>query len=99
MLEDNPPECDDQSITTDEISVNDRSNWSLYYDLFTASPSGIYGFCLLIVLLLLGEIFNDGANYWLSIWLKQSKIDRQFSPKYVYIYFGLIIGALVMDIV
>ncbi|CAF5119165.1 unnamed protein product, partial [Rotaria sp. Silwood1] len=98
MLEDNPPECDEQSIITDEISVNDRSNWSLYYDLFTALPSGICGLCVLIVLLLLGEIFNDGANYWLSIWLKQSKIDRQFSPKYAYIYFGLIIGALVMDI-
>ncbi|CAF3931361.1 unnamed protein product [Rotaria sordida] len=98
MLEDNSSVSDEQSIVTDEISVNDRSNWSLYYDLFAASPSGIYGFCLLIVLLLLSEIFNDGANYWLNIWLKQSKIDRQLSPKYAYIYFGLIIGTLVMDI-
>ncbi|CAF4945301.1 unnamed protein product [Rotaria sp. Silwood1] len=92
MLEDNPPESDDQSAITDEISVNDRSNWSLYYNLFTASPSGTCGFCLLLVLLLLGEIFNDSANYWLSVWLKQLETNRQLQPKYFYIYFGLIIG-------
>jgi ATP-binding cassette subfamily C (CFTR/MRP) protein 4 len=98
MLDENTLIPDGQSIITDETSCNDGVRWSVWYHLFTVSPLGIFGFCLLIVLLLLGEVLNSGTNYWLSVWLKRSETDQEFSPKFAYIYFGLIIGAVFADI-
>jgi ABC-type multidrug transport system fused ATPase/permease subunit len=99
MLDGNTSIVDAQPITTEEISLNGSSRWSVWYHLFTASPFGRFGFCLLIVSFLLCEAFNDGANYWLSIWLKQTYAEQQHSSKFAYIYFGLIIGTVITDIV
>ncbi|CAF4896942.1 unnamed protein product, partial [Rotaria sp. Silwood1] len=53
ILDVNPSMADAQSIITDETSLNDGVRWSVWYHWFTAPPSGIFGFCLLMVLLLL----------------------------------------------
>ncbi|CAF3075845.1 unnamed protein product [Rotaria sp. Silwood2] len=99
MLHDNIAMTDAQPIITDEISLTGSVKWSVWYHLFSSPPFGRFGFCLLIILLLLGEVLNDGTNYWLSAWLKQSHIDQQRSPKFAYIYFGMIVATIVADIV
>jgi ABC-type multidrug transport system fused ATPase/permease subunit len=45
----------------------------------------------------MSEVLNDSANYWLSIALKQSQIDK-LSPRFAYIYSGLIIATVFADI-
>ncbi|CAF4943128.1 unnamed protein product [Rotaria sp. Silwood1] len=99
MLDVNPSMADAQSIITDETSLNDGVRWSVWYHWFTAPPSGIFGFCLLMVLLLLGEVLSDSANYCLSILLKRAQTDEQVSSKLAYIYFCLIIATVFVDIV
>ena len=98
MLDENTSIPDAQSIITDETSTNDDTRWSIWYHLFTASPFGTCGFCLLIVLLLLGEVLSSGTNYWLNVWLKRSGTDQQLSSNFAYIYFGLIIATVLVDI-
>ena len=98
MLDESTVVTDTQSIITDETPSNDDSRWSLRYHLFTKTPLGTFGFCLLIVLLLLAEVFSSGANYWLSLCFKRSEADQQLSSKSAYIYFGLIIAALLADV-
>ena len=93
------PICDPQSIILDETSCNEGSRWSIWYHLFTAPPSGRFGFCLLIFLLLLGEALNDGTSYWLILCLKQSKADGQISLKFALIYLALVIATVIADIV
>ena len=89
---------DTQPIIIDETPPNDSTRRRVWYDFFTAPPSGILGFCLLVALLLLGEFLRTGANYWLSIWLKQPQTN-EVSPKFAYIYFGLLIATAFVDIV
>ncbi|CAF4538533.1 unnamed protein product, partial [Rotaria sp. Silwood2] len=99
MLDVNTSMADTQSIIIDETSLNNGARWSVWYHWFTALPSGIFGFCLLIVLLLLAEVLSDGANYCLRIWLQRSQTDEQLSPKFAYICFCLIIATVFADIV
>ncbi|CAF3075865.1 unnamed protein product [Rotaria sp. Silwood2] len=99
MLDINPSMADAQSIITDETSLNDGVRWSVWYQWFTAPPSGIFGFCLLMVLLLLGEVLSDSANCCLSILLKRAETDEQISSVFAYIYFSLIIATVFADIV
>ncbi|CAF1102199.1 unnamed protein product [Adineta steineri] len=98
LINDNTLAADSQSIIAEEISVSGKANWSLWYRLFIMSPLGICGFCLLILLLIIGEIFYDGTNYWLRIWLKHSSADQQRFPTLAYIYFGLSITTIVADV-
>ncbi|CAF3477218.1 unnamed protein product [Rotaria sp. Silwood1] len=87
------------SIVTDEKLLDDDTRWSIWYRLFTAPPFGRIGFCLLIVLLLLGEALSECAYYWLSICLKQSGAGQQVSLKSAYIFFSLIVATVIVDIV
>ena len=97
LLDENTSMVDSTSIISDETSLNNVASWSVWYHLFTASSSGIFGLCLLVVLLLLGEALSDGTNYWLRVWLAQSNVNEQGSPTFAYIYFGLIIATIVAD--
>ncbi|CAF4053525.1 unnamed protein product [Rotaria sordida] len=99
LLDDYESMDDSQSIIIDEKPLNDGSRWSTWYHLFTAPPFGRIGFCLLIVVLLLGEALGDAANYWLSICLKQSGIDQSISMRLVYIYFGLIMMTVIVEVI
>jgi ATP-binding cassette subfamily C (CFTR/MRP) protein 4 len=99
ILDANKSMPDAQSIISDETPSNDDTKWSVWYLFFTAPPSGTFGFCLLIILFLLGEVLYDGMNYWLSIWLTQSQADQRLSSKFAYIYFGLIIATVFADII
>ena len=95
----NTLKVDSTSIIDDEISLNNTASWSIWYHLFTAPPYGIFGCCLLIILLVLGEALSDGTNYWLRVWLKQSNANEPVSSKFAYVYFGLIIVTIVADVV
>ncbi|CAF2642751.1 unnamed protein product [Rotaria sp. Silwood2] len=99
MLDDNISIDDPQPIINDETPLNEGNKWSIWYHLFTAPPFGRIGFCLLIVLLLLGELLYDGTNYCLSVHLRPSDADQRISPKFVYIYFGLTIAMAIVDII
>ncbi|CAF4073539.1 unnamed protein product [Rotaria sordida] len=99
LFDDHESMDDSQSIIIGEKPLNDGSKWSTWYHLFTAPPFGRIGFCLLIVVLLLGEALSDAANYWLSICLKQSGIDQSISMRLVYIYFGLIMMTVIVEVI
>ena len=99
LLDENTSIVDRTSIISDEISLNNTASSSVWYHLFTAPPYGIFGFCLLIVLLVLSEALSDGTNYWLQVWLKQSNANEHVSSKFAYIYFGLIIATIIADVV
>ncbi|CAF4273105.1 unnamed protein product [Rotaria sp. Silwood2] len=99
MLDNNTSMTDVPSIISDETPLNDGTNWSVWYHLLTAPPAGIFGLCLLIVLLLLGEVLNDSTNYCLSIWLKQKEREQQLSHNFAYTYFTLIIATIIADII
>jgi ATP-binding cassette subfamily C (CFTR/MRP) protein 4 len=71
MLDENIPMPDTQPIIAKEIPVSGKINWTVWFRLFTAPPFGISGFCLLIILLVLAQVFYDGTNYWLSICLRR----------------------------
>ncbi|CAF1062603.1 unnamed protein product [Adineta steineri] len=90
-------EPDTQPIITEETTISGKVKWNLWFYLLTAPPLGLCGLFLLIILLILGELFYDGTNYWLSIWLKQSHKNHQDFSAFAYIYFGLIIGTIVID--
>jgi ATP-binding cassette subfamily C (CFTR/MRP) protein 4 len=89
---------DTQSIIAEEKLVSENVSWDVWSYLFTKSPLGKCGFGLLIILLLLTEIFYHSANYWLSLWLQQSYEDQQRLTIYPYVYFTLIIGIILTDI-
>ncbi|CAF3783230.1 unnamed protein product [Rotaria sp. Silwood1] len=99
LLDDHRPMDDLQSIVIDEKPLNDGTRWSIWYHFFTAPPFGRIGFCVLIVVLLLGEALSDGANYWLSICLQESGTNQQIAPKSAYIYFGLIMATVIVDFI
>ena len=99
VFDENTSVHDGHPIIAEEISVSGGVNWSLWWRLFTAPPFGKSRLCLLIAFLLLGEIVYNGANYWLSLWIQESHMNEQRSPKYAYIYLGLIIALVLADIV
>ncbi|CAF3802479.1 unnamed protein product [Rotaria sp. Silwood1] len=99
LLDDHRPMDDLQSIVIDEKPLNDGTRWSIWYHFFTAPPFARIGFCVLIVVLLLGEALSDGANYWLSICLQESGTNQQIAPKSAYIYFGLIMATVIVDFI
>ncbi len=71
----------------------------MWLRLFTKSPLGIFGFCLLIVLLLSAEVFYNSANYSLGLWLIEPYTHEEHLPIYGYIYFGLLIVTVLADII
>ncbi|CAF4998082.1 unnamed protein product, partial [Rotaria sp. Silwood1] len=62
-----------ESIIVDEVSKVHNVNYSLWYSLFTAPPLGLFGLCIMIILLVLGEILHDGIYLWLIRWFQQSE--------------------------
>ncbi|CAF3783190.1 unnamed protein product [Rotaria sp. Silwood1] len=99
LLDDNISIDNFRPIVTDEKLIDDSSMFSTLYHLCSAPPFSKNGFCILIIVLLLGEALNSGSNYWLSICLKQSGTNQQISLKYAFIYFCLIIAAVILDVV
>ncbi|CAF1069389.1 unnamed protein product [Adineta steineri] len=89
---------DTQSIIMDENPLNINVEWSVWYRLFSSSPSGKFGFFLLILLIFLSEILYDGTNYWLSMCLEDSSMNEQIPSLYAYIYFSLILFTILMNI-
>ncbi|CAF2981984.1 unnamed protein product, partial [Rotaria sp. Silwood2] len=89
---------DRQPIITEEVSVSGTVSWSIWLRLFTASSLGLFGLCLLIILLLTGEFLYDVSNYWLKLWSTQSYRNQQERPIFFYIYFGLILALLFVDL-
>ena len=98
MLDETTSVLDTQPIIGEETSVNDNASWSIWYRLFVAPPSGKFGFCLLIILMLLSETFYDATNYWLGIWLKKSHINQQHTPNFIYIYLSLTIVTVLVNL-
>ena len=98
ILDDKTSVLDIQSIINRETAVSGHVHWSVWYRLFTAPPSGKVGFCLLIISFLLGTIFYDGTNYWLSRQLRSSDLDRQHSPNFGFIYLGLTLIIVLLNI-
>jgi ABC-type multidrug transport system fused ATPase/permease subunit len=90
---------DTQPIIAKETSMSETISWDVWFRLFIMSPLGKFGFCLLIVLLLLPEVFYQSANYCLSLWLMQPYADQQSLPMYGDIYFGLLIVTILADII
>jgi ATP-binding cassette subfamily C (CFTR/MRP) protein 4 len=91
--------ADTKSILHDEISINGRVNWSVWYRLFSAPPLGWFGFCLLIFVVLFGEILFDASNWWLAIWVSKSYNIQQRVPLLAYTYFALALATFVVAIV
>ncbi|CAF4086554.1 unnamed protein product [Rotaria sp. Silwood2] len=98
LIDDNIKLDDSESSIAIENSTDEYARWHIWYKLFTAPPYNCIGFCLLVVLLLLGEAFSDGTSYWLSLSFKQSQTNQEISSETVYIYFGLIITSIILDI-
>ncbi|CAF1617210.1 unnamed protein product [Rotaria sp. Silwood1] len=67
LLDDNISIDNFRPIVTDEKLIDDSSMFSTLYHLCSAPPFSKNGFCILIIVLLLGEALNSGSNYWLSI--------------------------------
>ena len=97
VLHDKTSILDIQPIIVEERSMDGRGGWLLWSQLLTAPPTGKFGLCLLLVLLLLGQLSYDGTNYWLSRWFNVSNKDQQYSPKFAYIYFGMTITTLLVN--
>jgi ABC-type multidrug transport system fused ATPase/permease subunit len=98
MLDFNQSIADTESIIVEEKSVSGTVSWSLWCRLFTASPLGWFGLCLLIITLLTAEFFYDVTNYWLMLWSRRSYKDQQSHPIYVYICIGLTLAILFVDL-
>ncbi|CAF5036421.1 unnamed protein product, partial [Rotaria sp. Silwood1] len=73
MLEIGQPPTTPDSIIVDEVSKIHNVNYSLWYSLFTAPPLGLFGLCIMIILVVLGEILYDGTFLWLTQWPQQSE--------------------------
>ncbi|CAF1203015.1 unnamed protein product [Didymodactylos carnosus] len=86
---------DNKSIIVNETAAVGAVIWSIWYRLFTSTSFGNFGFCLLIVIMLLGEAMFDVSNRWFSLWSAKS-YDEQRSFLQIYVYLGLTLGTLVV---
>ncbi|CAF4888287.1 unnamed protein product, partial [Rotaria sp. Silwood1] len=86
-----------ESIIVDEVSKVHNVNYSLWYSLFTAPPLGLFGLCIMIILLVLGEILHDGIYLWLIRWFQQSENNdgqRSIGIKYFLLTMATLIVAV-----
>ena len=98
MLEGTISIPDIKPIFVEEKSVQGNIDWNIWSYLLTKSPLGLYGFVLLIILLLSAEVFYHSANYWLSLWLNQSYEDQQRLTVFPSIYLALVIAIILADL-
>ncbi|CAF1443909.1 unnamed protein product [Adineta steineri] len=87
---------DKNNIIVEETSNDGTINASVWIKLFT-SRYGWSGLILLIISILLGEGIYDTTNKWLSIWSSKLEIEQR-QNHYFYIYFGLVLGTLIIAI-
>lgn len=87
---------DTRSIIQDEVSVKGSVSWSVWEHLFIKSSFGWFGLCLLIIVLVIGQILYDGSNIVLSIFLTQSDTNQQHPPILFYIYLSLVLTTLLI---
>lgn len=87
---------DKKSIICNEIPSSDSISWSIWCRLFNANPMGYFGFALLIILLVLGEILYDISNHWLVYWYTEAYIAQKSSNLFPYVYIGLTLGVIII---
>lgn len=97
MLEIAESVVDKKSIITDEESLESGAKWSLCNSLLIVPPLGYFGFVLLIVLLIAGEILYDGSNYWLRLGAKQISANPESNAAIIYVV--LLLSTLVVTLV
>ena len=90
---------DAQSIIVDETTISHTDSWSVWKSLLTAPPLGSFGLYLLIALLLIGEIFYDSTNLWLSLGFQRFNTDEQHRLVIFYTYFVLTMVTLTLALV
>ncbi|CAF3596244.1 unnamed protein product [Rotaria sp. Silwood1] len=90
----NTATTDLNSIVQTETSIDGAVKWNIWLQLFTAPPLRWFGFCLLIVLLLIAEALYDFTNRWLAQWSAKSAKGKDTSVD-GFVYLGLTLGTLI----
>jgi ATP-binding cassette subfamily C (CFTR/MRP) protein 4 len=89
---------DMNSIVKDEASSDGAIKWNVWLQLFTAPPLYLFGFFLMIILMLGNQALYDFTNSWLSIWSRKDEKEQQ-SSYYASIYLGAILATFIGAII
>lgn len=89
---------DNKPIIANETAAVGAVNWSIWYKLFSSTPLGWFGFCLLIIMMLVTEAIFDVSNRWLSLWSAKSNEGQKLSVN-MYVYLSLTLGTLVVALI
>ncbi|CAF2760135.1 unnamed protein product [Rotaria sp. Silwood2] len=87
-----------ESIIVNEASGNHNVSCSLWYSLFTAPPLGTFGFCLMIILLVVGDILYNGTSLWLIRSSQQLENDRYHRSISISIFLILTMATLIVSV-
>lgn len=85
-------------VVQNESAIDGATEWTIWLKLFTAPPLRLFGFLVMIILMIVNEAFYDFANVWLALWSDKDETNQR-STFYVYIYMGAIGCTLVLAII
>ncbi|CAM4855736.1 unnamed protein product [Rotaria socialis] len=89
---------DNKPIVVNETAAIGSVNWSIWYKLFSSTSFGGFGFCLLILIMIIGEAIFDVSNRWLSLWSAKSA-EEQKLPINMNIFLSLTLGTLIIALI
>ncbi|CAF4035454.1 unnamed protein product [Rotaria sp. Silwood2] len=89
---------DNKSIVVNETAAIGAVNWSIWYKLFSSTPLGWFGFCLLVIIMFTGEAIFDISNRWLSLWSAKPDQEQKLSI-HMNVYLGLTLGTLIIALI
>ncbi|CAF3726371.1 unnamed protein product [Rotaria sp. Silwood1] len=87
-----------ESIIVNEASKIHNVDCSLWYSLFTAPPLRSFGFFLMIILLVIGEILYDGTYFWLTQLSQQLENNHYNRSIGIKIFFVLTMATLIVAV-
>ncbi|CAF4276271.1 unnamed protein product [Rotaria sp. Silwood2] len=98
MLDIRPSSDATESIIVNEASENHNVSCSLWCSLLTAPPLGKFGFCFMIILLVIGEILYDGTFLWLIHSSQQLENDHYHRSISIRIFLILTMATLIVSV-
>lgn len=86
-----------QVFGADEVVQEGSVGLRIYLEFFRMGSNYLY-IGIMVMMLIVGEVTNDAASYWLSHWT-QLPDDRKYQNRNLWIYFSLVIVTIVIAII